>query len=100
MQSSTKFPTISVATIVKNEAHNIQPFFDSIRGVADELVIVDTGSTDATVEEIKKCAASAKFPVHLYEMKWSPFHFGIAKNYAIDHSNKEYVLVLDADERL
>lgn len=94
-------PTISVAAIVKNEIHNILPFFESIEGMADELVLVDTGSTDGTVELIKELIEVRKLPCPIFFMQkeFTPFHFGKAKNWAIRECTKDYVFVLDADQR-
>jgi len=94
-------PTISVTISVKNEAHNIEDFFRTIEGITDELIIVDTGSTDDTIARIQTCIAAAPFPVVFLEKHFEqPFHYGIANNYAIRHATKEYVFKLDADERL
>ena len=95
-----KLPTISVATIVKNESANISDFFRTINGVADELVLVDTGSSDETVALINQCAKSAPYSVRLFEKRFEPFHFGRAKNFAIDLCEKDYVQILDADQRM
>lgn len=91
-------PKISVAAIVKNEALNMRDFLATIEGVADELVIVDTGSTDDTVEIIKNTSTS--YPIRLYEKKFEPFHFGKAINAAMDPCIMDYVLFLEADHRL
>lgn len=91
-------PTISIAAIVKNERINIVDFLKTIELLADELVIVDTGSTDGTVDLIKN--AKTPYPVRLYEKKFEPFHFGKAINAAIDPCLMDYVFFLEADHRL
>ena len=96
----TASPSISAVTIVKNEAHNIEQFMRSIEGVADELIVVDTGSTDGTEEMVKRYAHLVSYPVHISSAILEPFHFGKAKNHAVDQATKEYILVLDADERV
>ncbi|MBI5405851.1 glycosyltransferase [Candidatus Kaiserbacteria bacterium] len=93
-------PSLSVVTIVRNEAHNIEDFFRCIEGIADELIIVDTGSTDTTVERIHEMTQQASFPVHFLEKRFEPFHFGKAKNFAINRARGSYVFFLDADERI
>jgi glycosyltransferase involved in cell wall biosynthesis len=93
-------PTISITTIVKNEVHNIDAFLQSIEKVADELVIVDTGSTDGTREALHKRAAASSFPIRIFELRLEPFHYGKAKNYAIARATGDYVLIIDADERV
>lgn len=95
-------PTISVAMIVKNEFDNIVPFFASIKGMADELVVVDTGSTDGTFTLIRDLIEARDIPCPIFFMQktFTPFHFGKAKNWAIRECTKDYVFVLDADQRL
>jgi len=83
---------ISLAMIVKNEELNIEKCLNSVVGLVDEIVIVDTGSTDNTIEKIKQ------FPdVKLFYFDWCD-DFSIARNYSIEKTSGDYVLVLDADE--
>ncbi len=97
---SETVPTISFVLIVRNERHNIQQYFKSIEGVADELVIVDTGSTDGTIECIESLRPMASFKVQLVQEDIRPFHFGKAKNSGIARASGDYIFLLDADERL
>ena len=95
-------PTISVCTIVKNECNRIQDFLASLSDFADEIVIVDTGSTDDTVACIEDFITAHK-SVPICSLSYSTtsgFHYGAAKNFSIDNATKDYVIVLDADERL
>lgn len=86
------FLKISLAMIVKNEEKNIKRCLESVKGLVDEIVIVDTGSTDNTINIIKQ------YPnVKLYHFKWCD-DFSAARNYAIENTTGEYILVLDADE--
>lgn len=82
---------ISLAMIVKNEEKYLDRCLKSVEGIVNEIVIVDTGSTDRTIEIAK--ANGAK--VFYYE--WNN-HFAEARNEAIKHTTSEWVLVLDADE--
>lgn len=83
---------ISLALITKNEQENIQICLNSIGCLADEIVVVDTGSTDSTLEIL------AKQPrVKLFQFEWKN-DFSKARNYAIDQCTGDYILVLDADE--
>ncbi|REK69628.1 glycosyltransferase family 2 protein [Paenibacillus paeoniae] len=77
--------------IVKNEEAVIKRCLDSVKGMVDEIVIVDTGSTDQTIEIARAYGAS----IHHYT--WN-HHFGDARNYALQHSTGDWNLVLDADE--
>jgi tetratricopeptide (TPR) repeat protein len=82
---------LSLAMIVKNEARCLARCLQSIRGVVDETVIADTGSTDDTVEIARQAGARV---VHF---AWSS-DFAAARNFALDQTRGEWVLVLDADE--
>jgi glycosyltransferase involved in cell wall biosynthesis len=95
-------PTISVCTIVKNERDRIQDFFESLVGFADEIVIVDTGSTDDTVAIIEDFISTHDIaPIHFLKFTATgQFHYGDAKNFSIDRASKDYAIILDADERL
>lgn len=100
--STTAQPTISVCTIVKDERERISDLLSSLVDFADEIVIVDTGSTDDTVARIESFIAehpSAPIRFLTYTAAGG-FHYGLAKDFSIDNATKEYVIVLDADERL
>jgi glycosyltransferase involved in cell wall biosynthesis len=92
--------TISVCVIVKNEKSQIRGLIENIGDFADEVVIVDTGSSDGTREIVQECATSSN-KIKLFDYKNAgSFHYGIAKNFSIQNATKDYVIVLDADERL
>lgn len=79
--------------IVRDEEQVLERALSSVDAVADEIVVVDTGSTDRTRE-----IAAAHPGVRLLE---ATFHgFGDAKQRALDHCTGDYVLALDADEHL
>ncbi len=79
--------------IAKNEAERIGAAFDSVEPVADEIILVDTGSTDRTA-----ALASARGAKVLHR-KWDD-DFSGPRNAAIDQANARWILMLDADERL
>jgi glycosyltransferase involved in cell wall biosynthesis len=83
--------TLSVILIVKNEADNIRPCLESVSW-ADEIIVVDSGSTDDTV------AICREFTPHVHVHDWPGF--GRQKNRALDYATKDWVLSLDADERV
>src|SRR3989338_6353875 len=84
-------PTISLCMIAKNEEKNIAECLNSVKDVADEIIIVDTGSTDKT----KKIAE--KFNANIVGFKWAD-DFSAARNESLKHATKDWILVLDADE--
>lgn len=79
--------------IVKNEESTIGNSLNSIKEVADEIVIVDTGSTDKTKEIAKT------YTDKVYDYVWED-DFSKARNFSIDKSESEWLLWLDADEEL
>ena len=85
--------TVSVVLATFNEEENLSACLDSIKGLADEIVIVDGGSDDRTVEIAKKYGAKVK-------VTDNPPIFHINKQKAIDMATKDWVLQLDADERV
>lgn len=85
--------TISVCMIVKNEEKNLAACLDCLQGIADEIVIVDTGSTDATKE------IAAKYTDKLYDFAWVD-DFSAARNFAFSKATMDYIYSADADEQL
>lgn len=83
--------TLSVCMIVKNEETYLARSLRSIRDVADEIIVVDTGSTDKT-----KDIATA-FGAKLYDLPWTG-DFSVARNYSIRQASADWILILDADE--
>jgi glycosyltransferase involved in cell wall biosynthesis len=84
---------ISVCMIVKNEEECLPRALENLGGFWDELIIVDTGSTDNTVEIAK--AHGAK----VLHYEWAaPGHKGEARNVGVDAATGEWIVVLDADE--
>lgn len=82
---------ISACVITKNEEQNLPAWLDSMGRIADEMVVVDTGSTDRTIELAK--AAGAK----VMHFTWVN-DFAAAKNFAIEQACGDWILFLDADE--
>ena len=83
---------ISVVIITKNEAINIASCIIAAKQIANEIIVVDTGSTDNTVELAKK------ENVRVYEIKWEGY--GHARNYASSLAVNDWILAIDADERI
>ena len=82
---------ISACFITKNEEKNIGRAIQSLQGMYDELVVVDTGSTDNTV------AIAEKYGAKVYYFAWQN-DFSLARNYAIDKAHGDWLIFLDADE--
>lgn len=85
--------TISLCMIVKNEERVLARCLDSIADLMDEIIIVDTGSTDATKE------IASRYTDKIYDFKWID-DFSAARNFAFSKANMEYIYSADADEVL
>jgi len=88
-----KQPTISLAMIVRNEGSRLHECLQDIKDSIDEIVIVDTGSSDNTVE------IASEYTDKVYHFTWCD-DFSAARNFAIERVHCDWVLSLDADERL
>ncbi len=84
---------LSLSMIVRDEAERIEACLQSVQGFVDEMVVVDTGSTDKTVELASGLGARVE------QISW-PGDFAPARNQALQWVQGDWVLVLDADERL
>ncbi len=85
--------TLSVCMIVKNEAQFLADCLASIAGLADQIVVVDTGSTDDTLK------IAARYKAEIYHFDWVG-DFSAARNESIRHASGDWIFWLDADERL
>jgi GT2 family glycosyltransferase len=83
--------TVSVALIAKNEERVLGRCLDSLRGAVDEIVVVDTGSTDATKEIARQYGAV------LYDFPWID-DFTAARQFALDQATGDWVFWVDADD--
>jgi tetratricopeptide (TPR) repeat protein len=88
-----KYPTLSVCMIVKNEEKNLPRLLDSIKGLADEVIVVDTGSTDSTVE------VAENFGATVYHFEWCD-DFAAARNESLKYATMDYILWLDGDDEV
>ncbi|MDR3562176.1 MAG: glycosyltransferase [Negativicutes bacterium] len=82
---------ISACMIVKNEAANLPRCLQSVAGVADEIIVVDTGSTDETISIAQRLGAQ------VFHFQWSN-DFAAARNCALDQAKGDWIIFLDADE--
>ena len=86
-------PKLSVCLIVRNEEKFLGQCLKSIRDLASQIVVVDTGSTDRTAEIAKEHGAE------VHDFPWCD-DFSAARNTALEHATGDWVLMLDADEEL
>ena len=85
--------TISLCMIVKNEEAFLSPCLESIKNAVDEIIIVDTGSTDNTRDIARQMGAK------VFEFPWTN-DFSAARNESIRRATGHYILWLDADDRI
>jgi glycosyltransferase involved in cell wall biosynthesis len=77
--------------IVRNEEHNLPRCLESVRGLFDDMIVVDTGSTDRTKE------IAWEFGARVVDFAWID-DFAAARNVALDHATGDYAIWLDADD--
>ena len=83
---------ISAVIITRNEERNLERALASLAAVADEVIVVDSGSTDRTREIAER--AGARFVAHAWE------GYAPQKNFAANQAHHDWILSIDADERL
>lgn len=88
-----KRKTLSLCMIVKNEARYLEQCLSSVKSIVDEMIIVDTGSTDDTL------AIAKSFGAKVFEIEWQN-DFSAARNFSIEQATSDWLLLLDADEAL
>ncbi len=86
-----KIPMISLCMIVKNEEQLLPSCLNSVKDLVDEIIVVDTGSTDKTIEIAKS------FGAKIFFFEWVN-DFAAARTESLKYATKEWILVLDADE--
>jgi GT2 family glycosyltransferase len=101
--------TLSVCMIVRDEADKIWLPIEDMAEFADECIVVDTGSTDATVQKLLSKSPAGLYPFsreengpggkRLYHFPWDD-DFAAARNYATSKCTGDYILWLDADDRV
>lgn len=85
--------SVSLCMIVKNEEDCLPRCLNSVRDIVNEMIVVDTGSTDRTVEFAKSLGAK------VYYYKWND-NFSDARNYSMSKANCDWILIMDADDEL
>ena len=84
--------TLTLCMIVRDEERNLPLCLDSVQGLADETVLVDTGSSDATLR------IAADYGAKLLSFDFSTVDFAAARNYCLANASGRWILMLDADE--
>lgn len=85
--------TLSVCMIVRNEAHCLAKCLQSIQAVADEIIVLDTGSSDQSQQ------IAQQFGARVFDYVWHD-DFAAARNMSLTYATRDWVLVIDADEYL
>jgi glycosyltransferase involved in cell wall biosynthesis len=80
----------SIVIITKNEAHIIGKTLDALRGMTDDIIVVDSGSSDGTLE------IASDYTTNIVKTEWKGY--GPTKNIGIDRAKYDWILTLDADE--
>ena len=85
--------TISLCLIAKDEETRLPACLQSVKGIVDEIIVLDTGSIDETV------AIAHQFKAKVRTFEWND-DFAAARNVSLDYATGDWILVLDADEQL
>ena len=91
IEKASKKSTLSLCMIVKNEEKHLVKCLKSVRDVVDEMIIVDTGSTDKTID------IARVFGAKVFDFPWTG-DFSAARNHSLAQATGDWILVLDADE--
>lgn len=86
-----KKKTVSLGMIVKNEERFLRKCLESVQDLVDEIIIVDTGSEDKTIE------IAESFNAKIYHYEWDN-NFANARNVYVENATKDWILVLDGDD--
>jgi glycosyltransferase involved in cell wall biosynthesis/cytochrome c-type biogenesis protein CcmH/NrfG len=86
-----KHPSLSLCMIVKNEEKYLPKCLESLKPLVDEMIVVDTGSTDTTRD------IAEVFGAKVFDFQWQD-DFAAARNHSLDKSSGDWILIMDADE--
>ena len=91
--SAKKFGALKISAcwIARNEEKNLPRSIESVKGTVDELIVVDTGSTDGTINSARSLGAT------VIETEWAD-DFSTPRNLALEHATGDWIIFLDADE--
>ena len=85
--------TLAIVILTKNEENNIVDVIENARQCTNEILIIDAGSTDKTVELAENCGAK------VFYRAWDN-DFAAQRNFALDKTAADFIFYIDADERL
>lgn len=85
--------TLSICLIIKNEEKHLYQCLSSVKDIASEIIVVDTGSTDNSI------LIASQFTTQIYSYRWKN-DFSSARNFCLNKANGEWILTLDGDEEL
>src|SRR5690349_286248 len=97
---TAQLPRLSACIIMRNEARALPRCLASLRGVCDEICILDNGSTDASVQLAKLAGARVQMTSAFNDSKGRLRNFAAARNHVIAMARGDWVLSIDADEVL
>jgi len=89
----SRLASVSLCMVVRDEEKNLAQALSFSKEIADEMIVVDTGSGDRTVEIAEQAGA------RVYHFPWND-DFSAARNFAIDKASGDYILMLDGDEHI
>lgn len=92
-------PTVSLAMIVRDEEANLPACLSSCAGLFDEMVIVDTGSTDSTKAISEAARDKHGLPARVFDFPWCD-DFTAARNESLRHATGDWIFWMDADDRI
>ncbi len=92
-ETCSRKATVSACMIVKDEEELLEGCLDTIRNWVDEIVLVDTGSTDRTVE------IAEAYGARVFHQPWEG-NFSKHRNYSIEQAGSDWIFIIDADERI
>ena len=88
---SAKNPCVSLCMIVKNEEANLARCLASVKPIVDEMIVIDTGSTDRTKD------IAEFYGAQVYDFEWND-DFSEARNFSLSKAKGDWILIMDADE--
>lgn len=85
--------SLALCMVVKNEQSFLAPCLNAVKSIADEIILIDTGSVDRTAD------LARIFGAQVYDYKWDN-DFSAARNFGLEKASAQWILILDADETI